>query len=185
MRNANCIGCNKLFVTKYSLGHKTRGKFCGLICSNASRKGKKLTEAHRTNISIGQLRIGNKPPTQIGETHWAWKGGVSKDPEHQKKRWRDYQAKNYDKVLVKNTARHSRKCKADGSYTLEEWVDLKERCKNSCLSCSRTDTELTVDHIVPLSKGGSNYITNIQPLCKSCNSKKGTKTINFKNICPH
>lgn len=35
---------------------------------------------------------------------------------------------------------------------------------------------LTIDHIVPISKGGKSGKYNLQPLCSKCNNKKGTKT---------
>lgn len=40
-----------------------------------------------------------------------------------------------------------------------------------CQHCG-TDQDLTIDHIVPVSKGGGNELENLQVLCKSCNSKK-------------
>ncbi len=35
----------------------------------------------------------------------------------------------------------------------------------------------TVDHVVPVSRGGVNHEHNLQILCMSCNGQKGTKTM--------
>ena len=45
---------------------------------------------------------------------------------------------------------------------------------NSCKKCGNAEN-LTVDHIVPISKGGTNDKDNLQALCGSCNSKKGNR----------
>lgn len=43
-----------------------------------------------------------------------------------------------------------------------------------CKGCGKTENEaqLTIDHIIPLAKGGSNDISNLQTLCFQCNRKK-------------
>jgi hypothetical protein len=66
---------------------------------------------------------------------------------------------------------------AEGSHTVEEWLALKGKYNNSCAICFVSDLEskLTIDHIIPLKLGGTHYISNIQPLCRSCNSRKGAK----------
>ncbi|GAH84752.1 unnamed protein product, partial [marine sediment metagenome] len=43
-----------------------------------------------------------------------------------------------------------------------------------CLYCKNTDN-LTIDHIKPYSKGGTDDEDNLQCLCRSCNSKKSAK----------
>jgi len=44
-----------------------------------------------------------------------------------------------------------------------------------CAKCS-TAENLTVDHIIPISKGGTDDLDNLRLLCRSCNSKKGDRT---------
>ena len=48
-----------------------------------------------------------------------------------------------------------------------------------CLCCGTTEN-LTIDHVVPVSKGGPNTLSNFQPLCKPCNSRKGTQVIDYR-----
>jgi 5-methylcytosine-specific restriction endonuclease McrA len=43
-----------------------------------------------------------------------------------------------------------------------------ERCRR----CGRMD-DLTIDHIIPISAGGSDDLRNLQILCRPCNSRKG------------
>lgn len=47
-----------------------------------------------------------------------------------------------------------------------------ERDKYRCVRCG-THLDLSVDHIIPESKGGAHDLSNFQTLCRSCNSKKG------------
>lgn len=48
-----------------------------------------------------------------------------------------------------------------------------KRDGGKCVTCG-TDFELQYDHIIPVAKGGSSTLGNIQILCKSCNHKKHT-----------
>ena len=42
-----------------------------------------------------------------------------------------------------------------------------------CVVCGEPSN--SVDHIIPLSRGGTNDPSNLQPMCQLCNSKKGAK----------
>lgn len=94
---------------------------------------------------------------------------------------RIYHAKNRDKVLVRRQKRRGRR-RAGGSFSAQEWRNLKVLCNHACLCCGKSEPEikLTLDHVIPLSRGGSNTIDNIQPLCLTCNLKKGTKSTDYR-----
>lgn len=65
---------------------------------------------------------------------------------------------------------------AGGYHTLQQLIEKFELLGDCCNYCCDSTSELTVDHNIPLSRGGTNNITNIIPACKSCNSRKHTKT---------
>ncbi|MDD5013917.1 MAG: HNH endonuclease [Atribacterota bacterium] len=128
-------------------------------------------------MSEAQKKIGNRPPRPLcGEKHWNWKGGKIESI----KRW---QAKNRDKVNFWRKNTEIKRKKAKGLHTFGEWENLKIQYNWTCPCCGKKEPEikLTQDHIVPLIKGGSNWIENIQPLCFNCNCKKHTNIIFYIN----
>jgi len=78
--------------------------------------------------------------------------------------------------------RKARAKNAAGSFSFREWESLKARYDHTCLCCGRQEPEvkLTPDHVIPLARGGSNGLENIQPLCLSCNASKQAKTIDYR-----
>lgn len=99
-----------------------------------------------------------------GESNPRWKGGDDKAL-----------------AVVAQQRREAAKKGNGGTYTIEEWNNLLEKYEHMCLCCKRTEPEikLTVDHIIPISKGGRNSIENLQPLCFRCNARKGAKHIDY------
>lgn len=66
-----------------------------------------------------------------------------------------------------------------GKFTKQEWLDLCAKYGNKCLACEK-QTKLTPDHVIPIALGGTNDISNIQPLCLSCNISKHAKHIDYR-----
>lgn len=76
------------------------------------------------------------------------------------------------KVLAKNHDRRS----TNGSLTAEEWHNACEAFGLTCAYCG-SECKLTMEHVVPVTKGGPTSADNIIPACQSCNSSKGNKDL--------
>ena len=107
-----------------------------------------------------------------------WKGGISKI----NKRIRDQVRSGRIQVL-------------GGGYSNEDWQLLKQKYGFMCLCCKKVEPEikLTADHIVPITQWhiytmfhhvdyDCGDIQNIQPLCRSCNSRKNIKVVDYRTI---
>jgi len=51
----------------------------------------------------------------------------------------------------------------------------------SCLKCESRE-RLSIDHIMPICRGGKNEIENYQTLCVKCNSEKNSKHIDYRKF---
>jgi 5-methylcytosine-specific restriction endonuclease McrA len=99
-----------------------------------------------------------------------------------RQRLRRWLKANPEKVAAYQRARRVRRAGGGGSHSEAEWKALKERYDHTCLRCGKQEPaiELTRDHVIPVFNGGSDDIANIQPLCRACNSAKGTQTIDYR-----
>ena len=69
-----------------------------------------------------------------------------------------------------------------GNITEAERQELFDKYERKCLCCKRPEgvVELTIDHVIPLSRGGENTLENAQVLCRGCNAVKGDKEYEYR-----
>lgn len=67
-----------------------------------------------------------------------------------------------------------------GRLHVDEWIDMLCYFGGTCLRCDNGTKIPVLDHVVPLSRGGSNSIANAQPLCLPCNSRKKDGYVDYR-----
>lgn len=73
---------------------------------------------------------------------------------------------------------------AMSTLTASEWTAIKKRHKDKCVYCKRRMERLTMDHMVPLSRGGHHTAENVIPACRSCNSRRGNRPALLEMLVP-
>jgi 5-methylcytosine-specific restriction endonuclease McrA len=143
---------------------------------NKKRKSeydKVYNKLHRRQKSLNSKKWRVLHPDKFKEQHDKW----------YKKKF----ATNREYFIHQARVRRIRELGANGNHTLGEWENLKAQYNFKCPSCLKSEPEirLTEDHIIPLSKGGSHNIENIQPLCRRCNARKQARLfVTYPNFSP-
>ena len=92
---------------------------------------------------------------------------------------RTWSLPNRDRKRIHNQSRRARVAGADSSgrgVTLAECNAILLSYAYACAYCGQWTEALTMDHRVPIARGGQHVAANIIPACRTCNAKKGTTT---------
>lgn len=63
--------------------------------------------------------------------------------------------------------------------------EIFARDGHTCQYCGRYGGDLTVDHVLPRSRGGQHTWDNVVTACRSCNHRKGGKTLQEARLRLH
>jgi hypothetical protein len=90
------------------------------------------------------------------------------------KRMGKYLKDNPDVVQRNNAIRAKRARSTKGTFSREQWQARLDYFGHKCVYCG-CGGKMTLDHKIPICKGGTNWPSNFVPACKSCNSSKNAK----------
>lgn len=163
-----CRECRRILVRQYfDQNPKARKRDL--------QRHKKYYETHKEIIKAQARKWTKENPQKSREKFYRW---IKANPKKARAIQRRWERANPDKMRTKRLWRRARKMQVPTTLTTEEEQRLYE-LYDHCLCCDTTE-DLTLDHIVPLAEGGAHSIENCQILCRSCNSRKGTQTIDYR-----
>lgn len=99
-------------------------------------------------------------------------------PEYWREKTRQYRKSHPDVHCEQEHRRRARKRSAPHIERVFRAAVIA-RDNGVCYLCGRQPQgyDLTLDHVIPLVRGGSHTMDNLRVACRSCNSKKGTKLL--------
>lgn len=154
----------KAYTIKWRLAHKERVK-------ETASKYNRLNRQKKKRYASGYYQMNRKAKVSYSAKY------RQEHPNKVAETQRNWLKKNYQKVLAKNARRRVRK--RGNQVEPYSRIDIIKRDGSRCHICKRivAKRELTLDHLIPVSKGGPDAPWNVAVAHRSCNSQRGVGRI--------
>lgn len=137
------------------------------------RKTKVYYETHREKMIAAQTAWAKKHSASVNEKNRAWR---KRNPAKAKAMRAAWEKAHPEEMRALRHLGRSRRRGASGKFTPEQLRARFAFFGDRCAYCG-TEGKLSIDHVIPLARGGSNWPANLRPACLKCNSSKCDRKI--------
>ncbi len=142
-------------------------------CKNEQQKRWRATPEGKAKQQAANLKARTTPSAKVRKKEYS----ATPEGRARRKTWRRTPEGKASASALKAKHAATEHGYPGPHHTAKEWLAKCAEYDQCCAYCHEKPTSLTLDHVIPLSKGGSNSIENCVPACLICNSSKGNKDL--------